>query len=457
MHSKPRRPGLIAAAGRDRFEKAALLNQLCLLLCWQDRLEAARAAAAQAVQSFPEAPALWRWLISLSGAAAETIARAREACPADAEIWLADLVRQTQPEGGSGAAAPPAEGAREAAALASVRRAQADGLAPAAAARAADYLLRAGLPRAAAAAARAATERAQGWLPAYVVGVRCALKEQDRDWAIACAREAIRASLNPPAFFYQKLVDLKSSQQPLPIDSDMVFALRKLREAEPDNPLWMQMLGYVCYQRGGVEMIYALYEMSAAIEGGVSNSAPYLIAAEASRFLGNYERARDLLRRGLERFPDDLTLHNNLTYLLALEPQTAAEALERLPTLRARAGEHPEVRDTIAVVCLRAGLLEQAEEELQTILRTAELGGAMWFRARLHQAEISLQRGEKQRARLLIEEALRLGKGIPQEDVHAANKIFSDLMGPDRRAPDWRTVIPPSGPEAAAPAPNAPP
>ena len=63
-------------------------------------LAEAELAARKAVTALPDSPVLWQILISLSGAEADVVARARAACPDDAELWLADLVVQTHPKGG---------------------------------------------------------------------------------------------------------------------------------------------------------------------------------------------------------------------------------------------------------------------------------------------------------------------------------------------------------------------
>jgi Tfp pilus assembly protein PilF len=312
--------------------------------------------------------------------------------------------------------------------------------------RAGEYLLRIGMTKAATVAARDAGARAESLLSAQVLGVRCALKEENKDWAIACTARAIDASLNPPAFFYEKLVRLKSASDPMATDRDMVQALRKLRDADPENAFWMQMLGYVCYKRGGVDMIHALYEMSAAIDHGVTNRTPYVIAAEAARFLGNTERAKDILRRGLSKYPDDLPMLNNLVYLLAVEKRSVDQALQMLPSLLARAPkEDLDIRDTTAVTYLRSGMLEKAEETLRRTLADVTVGSPPWFRATLHMAEIAEKRGQPAKARQLLNDGVKQARGIPDEDVIAANLILSAVSTttnetgrqPSRNRPSW--------------------
>ncbi|MBN2302496.1 MAG: archaeosortase/exosortase family protein, partial [Lentisphaerae bacterium] len=84
------------ACGRDKVEKATALHHLMLLLCRHNKLEAAREVLVEAVRILPTEPHLWRALIGLSGADPLIIAAAREACPRNSEIWLAELVSNLQ-------------------------------------------------------------------------------------------------------------------------------------------------------------------------------------------------------------------------------------------------------------------------------------------------------------------------------------------------------------------------
>jgi tetratricopeptide (TPR) repeat protein len=313
-------------------------------------------------------------------------------------------------------------------------------------ARAADYLLRSGMKKAAALAARDAVSHARGLLPAYVVGIRCALAERNKPRAVECTKKAIQASIRPIPEFHLKMVELKvASGDAVATDYDAVSSLQYLREKEPGNPLWAQMLGYVRFNRGGWEVVDSAYEMMAAIENGATNRTPFLVGAEASRLFGNYDRATDLLRKGLRYHPDDLALLNNLTYTLALAPGGSEEAMKYVPLLIQRAQDNPDILDTAAVACLRAGRLDDADRMLSGILAKAAEGTPPWFRARLRQAEVLRERARAMpdrapddiarrsatnaEAAAILKSILKGARGIPDRFVIAANDLLAELDG----------------------------
>lgn len=414
--------------GRDAVERATALNQLTLLLCREERYGEAEAAARKAVAALPDAPMLWQILISLSGVDHDVVTRARKACPGDAELWLAELVVRTQPL---------TDGARSEAARKTlddwisetVTQAVDAAYPPAALTRAGEFLWRTGRRDEAVRIARDLTERARGLLPSYILAMRAALHERDENWALESTEKAIAAALQPLPEFYENLVSLKSAGGEIDTDPDMVNALRNLRKADPDNPIWPQMLGYIRFQRGGWEVIDAMYEMNVAIAGGATNRAPYLIASEVSRLLQNYDRAADLLSQGLRYSPGHPALVNNLAFTLSHDAKRLGDAIELIPELQQLAERNPHIRDTLAVVYLRAGKLDEAQRTVTALLRYAEPASPLWFRANMHLAEIAWKRGNARDARNQLEGVLKSAKHIPDEDILAANSLLGQVMG----------------------------
>ncbi len=324
---------------------------------------------------------------------------------------------------------------------------------PAAVTRAGEYLVRIGMKEAAVVAARDAVDRARGLLPAYVLGVKCALIRKDKQWTLECIKKAIQASLRPPPLFYEKLVALKSDDGAIDSDSAMVHALINLRSDDPHNPLWTQMLGFIRLKRGGWEAVDALQLMNTALEEGATNVTPYMIAAQASWTLGNAGRAVDLLRAGLEKHPGNPAMLNNLVFMLSNSPDSISEALELVPRLLESSDDDPDIMNTAAFAWLRAGQLDKAERILSRLIKEAAERTPAWFRARMHQAETAFLRSETidlsdeasrpsklqrrrltkskaslySEARAILTEILEHSRGMPGKDIIAANKLLQKV------------------------------
>jgi len=423
-------PSRWIAVARDRVEQAIALNQLTLLLCREGRAADALPAARLAVAALPESAQLWQWLISLDGGDPETIALARRFCPEDADLWLADLVTRTRPGGH-----PPVTGEEWLLVRNRVNILLDDTLAgsaihPAGLARAADYLQRGGLYDEAGRLASVLAGNARGLLPAYIPAIRSALRSRDRSLALHATTLAIAAALSPPPFLYEDLVILKAGEGNTDSGSEIINALRALRQSDPDHPLWSQMLGYLRFQRGGWEILDSLAEMNSAIASGATNQTPFLISAEVYRQLRNYDRAADTLRRALELHPGNPVLINNLAYTLVHDEKHLAEAISLIPALEAAAESDPRIRDTLSIVHLRAGDLERARASIIRTLRDASPGSPLWFRCQTHLAEIAWRQGHDQSATSMLEQLLRNTRNIPDDDILAANTLFSRITTP---------------------------
>lgn len=420
-------PSAWEGCGRDSTERAVALHQLALLLCHHERFAEARQAAETAVEILPSAPLLWRVLISLSGGDPAVITRARTACPNDSEIWLSDLVVRSQ-----------AGSVDERYWVQEMTRAGQQGTFTAVAmTRAGEYLLRGGMPAAAAVIAREAVKQARGLLPAYVLGIRCALLAGDKDWALESTRKAVEASTHAPASFYRKLIELKMSDKATAIDGEMVEALRRLRVAEPDNPLWSSVLGYARFTRGGWEVMDAYQNMQHALDGGATNRSVYIVAAEASRAMGNPARAVEILRKGLATYPGDLPMMNNLALTLCATPDGLQDAVDLVPHLITAGHDDPSIMDTVALIHVRSGKLDEAETLAERLIGATAPGTPARFRANLRLAEVLLARGNRPRATDILREVMRNTRGIPDEDVIHATRLLSEAVAetPPETAP----------------------
>jgi exosortase len=411
-------PGKWVACGRDNTEKAILLNQLTVLLCWQEKFAEARNVAGMAVKFMPQCPTLWRIFISLSGRDPEVAAAACKACPTDSEIWLANLVITTQ----RGRSSTNTENW----ALAEVAKAAAaNTFTPAAMTRAGDYLLRGGMINAATLAASNAVSRARGLLPAHMLGMQCAMSVRDRELALASARGGIKSSLRRMPLFYKKLVELKGDKPLLESDNEMVEALRNLRIEYPNDPLWARMLGYIRYKRGGWETVDALEQLQMALDAGATNKSTYIVAAEAARMIGNAERAVDILRNGLQHYPDDIMIINNLAYTLCMTPDGANEAIKLAPRIEEVCADNLAFMDTLALVYVRAGDFEKGSQMASKILTKVKADTPEWFRARLRLAEIAVRSGKTTDAVNTLKDILSRTHGVSEEDIFAARDLLT--------------------------------
>ena len=409
-------------SGRNKVEQATALNQLTLLLCRDRKFADARNAASLAVDLMPESPVLWRILLDLSGCDEGVLTSARKACPYDSELWLAEIVVRTQKERRSSE-----EGrVREPGWVVDMvsEAAKSKMYSPAAMTRAGDYLLRGNMNKAAVIAAKDAVTRARGLAPAYLLGLRCAIAVRDKEWALDCAKKTIDSLLDPPAFLYEKLVQLKVSTEDIDIDGDMVDALTELREERPDDPRWAEMFGYVRFKRGGWEIVDAMHQMMSAMAANSTNKVTFVVAAESARIIGNLDQAVFILRDGLKMHPDDLAMENNLAYVLVQTEEGQNEALQLAVKLLGRAPKNASVLDTVATVYLRCGELKKSEKILLDMLGLTEKGEKLWFRAKMHLAEIAIENGEKPRARSMLELMMGQSRDIPNEDIVEANKLL---------------------------------
>ena len=410
-------PSRWLAVGRDAAEEATALNQLTLLMCRRGRYDDAREAAAAATARLPTAPLLWRWHVGLSGSDDAVIAAARRACPDDPELLLAELTTRTL---------------RDPAGIDPLVDRLIDQdlsrFSPETIARAGDFLRRQDLGAPGERLLRDATVRADGLLPVYLLGLDCALDIRDRKWATQLTIQAIGAALRPPHTLYRRLVDLKSAEGEPDTDFDMVEALKNLRQSEPENYYWAQLLGYVRYKRGGWEILDAFNQKNAALSGGVTNRIVFGVAAEASRFLGNTERAADILRSAVSFYPDDRVLLNNLVYVLTRTPQGLAEARARLPRLLAGAADDPRILDTATAVYVADRDEQAAQEAIAATLTMVETGTPLWFRARMHAAELAARGGRAQDYEQAIEtlrDALRACASLPDDDAVDASRLIA--------------------------------
>ena len=404
---------------RDNTEAAVLLNQLTIMLSYAGRYAEARETALLAAEALPEVPLLWEILIGLSGnEAAAAARRGRGACPDAPEIWLADLVLRSRAWVEAGK-----DTAQLDALLAEEMRAIGGSMPPESVTRAADFLLRGGLKHAALVAAEAAAVGAPSYLPAQIIALRGAMLLEDREKTLRYTRAAIRAAHEPDKTLYESLARLRIDSDEIPLDGDMLEAVKQLVQSDPENTLWLRLLGYMRLQRGGWEIVDAAGIMLEAIERGMDDPLPFLVGAEASRRAGNNQRAVDLLRRGLEKHPENAEMLNNLVFSLAQDEAGLAEARGKVDQLLNRMGDNPHALDTAAFVYMAGGEYAAAQEMIGRVQKTAASDSPLAFRSRVMQARIQLELEHPEEARAILIEAGKFVRHAAQDDLLEAGRL----------------------------------
>ena len=374
------------SVGRDIREKAFALNELALLLLRQDRTNEAEAATAKALDYVPNWSLLWRIEIILKKDAG-TAGKALQECPLDGGIWLAYLVAHVE----AGATAEWVD--REMARVLGARR-----YSPGILVRAGDFLLRKGFANAASQAARVAIKNGQGFLPAYVLGVTCAVKTRDYQWALSCARSGAEQAVEPWPF-YKIIIGLKIRSGRA--DPDVIRALEGLASQYPEESVWAERLGEVYFRKGQTDRALGVLEDALAREEGKKQALPktYLLAAESARREGNLPLAIKFLKTCRTKYPDDMDVLNNLIFTLAQNPLYVGEATVLLPELLKAKRDDFAICDTAALVYMRAGDLTQAEEYMKKALTMVKKGDYAWLEVYLNAAEAQIRLGKYREAR----------------------------------------------------------
>ncbi|MEI6972257.1 MAG: archaeosortase/exosortase family protein, partial [bacterium] len=379
-------PARWETVGRDDTEKAFALFELAALLLWQKRIGEADVILERATTLQPDASVLWQFRVAASSGRSNVVEQAGLACPSSPEIWLAHIVAKTR-DAGRGEWA-----LREIRQAVDQQRFSAGTLV-----RAGEFLLRHGMPDAAALAARYSIKHANGLLPAYVLGLRCASTMGDMDWALLCANQAAGNSLDPIPF-EKTIADirlLQGSRAP-----DLAAVLNKLRLRFPNEVRWPERLSALHFQRGDMRGVSGMFEFMERNNLVDQIQAPSLImAAEAARLEGRDSEAVRILEGAYERFPDNNDVLNNYVFTLAQTTATVARAQALLSKLLARSEPSSAVYDTAAVVHLRAGNLELASDYSAKAIRFIQPQDYAADEVYLNAAETHIRLGQHEKAR----------------------------------------------------------
>ncbi len=395
--------------GRNSYEQAVALNELTMLLAGAGRVNEARGAAARAAELCPHSSMLHRILIALTGGRKDVVESARTLCPQDSEVWLAHLVAKTRADGAGTWADREIGGA-----IAGTR------FSPGTMVRAGDFLLRNGMTNAACLAASNSIANGRGMLPAYMLGLRCALAVRDNKWALSCA-QAGAGEADEPWPFYRVIVGIKTAERSL--DQDLVSALESLSQRYPNENQWAEQLGDVYFSKGQRERAVAVLDAAVQKGGADVHLRTLLLAAEAARLEGKSDKALRILETAYAKYPNELSVLNNLVYCLAQEPRTTPRAIQLVDRLVTIGSNSFAALDTAAVVFLRSGAPSKAEQYMTRALKLARQGDYAWAEMNINAAEIQFSLGRYEEARRTLERIQRDATRSALADLRARDLI----------------------------------
>ncbi|MGQ9662612.1 MAG: archaeosortase/exosortase family protein [Kiritimatiellia bacterium] len=372
------------ACGRNKSEKVTALHRLAMLEARQRRYEAAAAAVRRALEFMPDSAILWRMLIALTDGDGEVIAKARQSCPRDSDCWLAWLVWKAYSDG-------PGPWALE-----TMREVTGKKTFPVATiVRAGQFLFNQKMYDAAAIAATDAEARGRGFLPAYVLAMRCAVVQRDLKWALASALRGADQALDP-APFYKALVDLKAFRGET--DADVITALEYLNTHFPEVTEWAERLGFAYFHRGDPKRAFSVLVPVLQQHPRSVRAESLLLAAESARLEERLRDAITILELAHALYPNNMRVLNNLVYTLAQSPATLPRARQLLEQLLEMGKDSFEVLDTAAYICLKTGELVQARKYMEEALDKIRRGSYCEAEILVNSAEVYFRAGQYKEA-----------------------------------------------------------
>ncbi len=393
-------------AGRDEREQVGALYRLAMLAAQQKMYKLAEAALVRCNNIMPKSQVLWRARIAITEGDKIIVDEAYEKCPEDPEIMLAELVTKTQSMIDVYRSAVEESGTNGVSLSWGWATNMVDGViaskqfAPGTIVRAGDYLLSKGQYALAEDLAMEAIPGGRGLLAAYVLGLRTALMQRNLKWAESCAIQGIENAKNPTPF-YKTMVDIKASGRK--IDSSLLDALEYLQGQKKADSRWSEMLGRVYFQKGDMQRALSIFGSVMTGDTKTVNVRTLVLAAEAARRNSKMDRAVNILESAYSMQPDQLSVLNNLVYLLAQNPNTLPRAQALMPKLLKLGSDSFAVMDTVAIVYLRSGDLENAQLWMDKATTSLKKDSYSAQEVKLNAAELQMQLGNYKKARESID------------------------------------------------------
>jgi len=308
------------AIGRDELERATALHALALLQAQRGQYDNAYNTTARALKETPAAAILHQLAVTLSSGAADTVDQAFQACPNDADLWLAKLITAHK----TGA---------DKKTLSAILKPACENhprYSPGTLVRAAGFLLKVNQPQLAEQLIDTTLHHDNAYVPAYLLGIHTARICSDLPTAIKRANSASELAPNPWPF-HRTSAQLQMALSST--DPSVITKLEALKTRFPTETEWRVRLGCIYMEHDDAERAWRVLE---PLVKGDAPQLPHQVmirAAEAARRNGRQQTAVRLLRQLHAKNPDNLRILSNLIFTLAQKQESQNAAAELVPKL----------------------------------------------------------------------------------------------------------------------------
>jgi Flp pilus assembly protein TadD len=222
------------------------------------------------------------------------------------------------------------------------------------------------------------------------------LTQRQPQKALTVARQEAARSGNP------QIRALLASAAAQAGDLDLALATaQKLASDFPENPDHLIFAGEIYQRKGQLDQAITAFRTAQTKAPGNPASASRL--ADALEQVGRFDDAVEVSRKSLGVRPDDPLLMNALAWHLALAGKNLDEAKALVRNALQKEPANGSFIDTAGMISLKSGKLDDALRTFQQLVQ--KQGNIPAYRT--HLAEVLIQRGDRERARAELENALR--------------------------------------------------
>jgi tetratricopeptide (TPR) repeat protein len=151
--------------------------------------------------------------------------------------------------------------------------------------------------------------------------------------------------------------------------------------------------------------------------------------AEGSAFYNHkqYDEALEAWKRGLEKYPDDWEMNNNVAFVLSKMLGRHADAVPFAEHAAKMNPNSPEIQDTLGVVYTMTGQHDKARLALQKALDESRAGSDSQVTILVHLALLDLALGNKEAAAARAKEAEDILNVMPAQRQSLKDEV-ADLF-----------------------------